>query len=158
MIRKRNGHWLKKKRLVRELESKADSNPGKATGKISRMLQHLLEFHRREEKPGWWQLFEWNDTEHERLVDDDDCLGDLKTDGSAPQKEAKSLIFSYTYDPDQQTKIETGQYVKMSGSLTPVRVHAINPSEKKVLLKISEKALGEKLENPMPARLSLLPP
>jgi uncharacterized protein len=146
-----------KKRLVRELESKADSNPGKATGKISRMLQHLLEFHRREEKPGWWQLFEWNDTEHERLVDDDDCLGNLKADGSAPQKEAKSLIFSYAYDPDQQTKIEEGQYVKISGSLTPVRVHEINPSEKKVLLKISEKALGEKLENSMPTRLSLLP-
>ena len=44
----------------------------------------------------------------------------------------------------------------MSGS-PPVRVHEINPSEKKVLLKISEKALGEKLENSMPARLSLLP-
>ena len=163
-IRKRNGHWLKK-RLVRELESKADSNPGKATGKISRMLQHLLEFHRREEKPGWWQLFEWNDTEHERLVDDDDCLGNLKADGSAPQKEAKSLVFSYAYDPDQQTKIEAGQYVKMSGSLTPVRVHEINPSKKKSFSKSVKKHSVKNLKIPCrqdfpcsPMSLFLQPP
>ena len=146
-----------KKRLIEKLETMVEANKGNDTGKISLMLQHLLEFHRREEKPGWWQLFEWNDTEHERLVEDDDCLGNLLADGSNPSPEAKSLVFSFNYDPNQQTKIESGQNVKISGSLNSVRVYEINPFEKKVHIKITKKTLDEKFDGVFPSSFSLLP-
>ena len=146
-----------KKKLIEKLETMVEANKGNDTGKISLMLQHLLEFHRREEKPGWWQLFEWNDTEHERLVEDDDCLGNLLADGSNPSPEAKSLVFSFNYDPNQQTKIESGQNVKISGSLNSVRVYEINPFEKKVHIKITKKTLDEKFDGVFPSSFSLLP-
>ena len=103
-------------RLVRELESKADLNPGKATGKFPN-AQHF-EFHRGKKSPDGGS-FSNGMTPSMKDLDDDDCLGNLK--GWFRATKRGEVLFFLCLRSDQQTKIEAGHYVKMSGSLTPVR-------------------------------------
>ena len=42
--------------------------------RITELLAHLLEFHRREEKPIWWRRFDRMNMEESELIDDPDCL------------------------------------------------------------------------------------
>ena len=48
------------------------------------LVAQLLEFHRREEKPVWWSLFERQEKELDELLEDSECIAGLTTLNSKP--------------------------------------------------------------------------
>ena len=73
--------------------------------RVKELLAHLLEFHRREEKPIWWRRFERVEMQENELIDDPDCLGGLQRTARPPQKVKRSFEYEYTFDTHQETKV-----------------------------------------------------
>lgn len=80
-------------------------------GTIPMVLSQLLHFHKREEKPVWWAIFD------KRSWTSDDLYGDLESIAGLCATDrwgeacAKSKLFEFTFDPDQETKIDVGDSV-----------------------------------------------
>lgn len=70
------------------------------------LVAELCEFHRREQKPQWWAMFDRMERDEEELIADADCLGGLVTDGPCT-KDKRSLVRSYRFPP-QDTKLRKG--------------------------------------------------
>ena len=81
------------------------------------LLAQLLSYHRREERPVWWEFFDRVDREPEDLVDDVDCLGDLRPiPGVEPESVRRSTGLTMRF-PAQETKVrEGGKYVDPAGA------------------------------------------
>jgi uncharacterized protein len=73
--------------------------------RVKELLGHLLEFHRREEKPIWWRRFDRMEMQENELIDDPDCLGGLQRTDRPPQKVKRSFEYEYTFDAHQETKV-----------------------------------------------------
>ena len=71
------------------------------------LCARLLEYHRREARPGWWWYFRRLRMTDEELVDDGEALGCLEHDGDEPldlslaNPRAKSLEWAFTFPPQQ---------------------------------------------------------
>ena len=76
--------------------------------RVKELLAHLLEFHRREEKPIWWRRFDRMEMEERELIDDPDCLGGLERTGRPPEKVKQSFAYEYSFDSRQETKVRIG--------------------------------------------------
>ena len=73
------------------------------------LLADLLQWHRREARPGWWEYFRLGELDEDELVDDGTALGPL----SAPElvgQEKRSRLWRYTFDP-QDTRVRVGKAV-----------------------------------------------
>ena len=94
------------------------------------LLAQLLDWHRREAKPEWWQYFR-------RVLQstDDDFIADSEAIGGLEFKEelepvAKSRVYRYTFDPEQEYKLAPGksaldpatERIKLQGGDKPARV------------------------------------
>ena len=94
------------------------------------LLAQLLDWHRREAKPEWWQYFR-------RVLEstDDDHLADSEAIGGLEFKEelepvAKSRVFRYAFDPEQEYKLAVGksaldpatERIRLQGGDPPARV------------------------------------
>ena len=100
-------------RLIRGLEG---MDPDGDVYPIQEMLAHLLEFHRREDKPVWWSFFEHHDMTPDQLVDDGTSIGRARRVGK-PEAIRRSTGFRYEFDPNQDTKIHEGKRVRIAGQL-----------------------------------------
>ena len=71
------------------------------------VLAWSLEFHRRENKPTWWRLYDrlgWTEIE---FYDDMDCLAGLtrtSTEPYLPTSRSRNYVYEYQYDTDQPFK------------------------------------------------------
>jgi uncharacterized protein len=74
-----------------------------------RPLSDLLGFHKREQKPQWWEIFARADKPPEELLDDVECLADRTIVGE-PEPVKKSLRHTYRFPP-QETKRTIGDSV-----------------------------------------------
>ena len=110
------------------------------------VLGHLLEWHRREDKPLWWRFFDIvKNYAPGDLIDDGGCLDLLQhigTDGT----EKKSVLHRYRFDPEQEHKIRVGDRppdpsverdALLSGSarVSPGVVTEIDPIAGEIVLK-----------------------
>jgi hypothetical protein len=77
--------------------------------RVTELLAHLLEFHRREEKPIWWRRFDRMEMEEHELMADPECLGGLRRTAQPPQRIKRSYEYEYSFDPQQETKMRAGQ-------------------------------------------------
>jgi uncharacterized protein len=115
------------------------------------LTYQLLNFHRREQKPQWWALFNRMDLDEADLIDDIECLGGLVADGRHPPRpDKKSIIYSYRY-PEQETKLKDGDSVTRADTGEGLNEIELDPEQRLVRLRI-----GAKREAP-PPRLSLGP-
>src|SRR5205809_3496418 len=81
------------------------SDPGSARW----LAGELLEYHRREARPGWWWFFERRDRMTvEELVDDAEAIGGLAPRGR-PVADKKSFLHTLTF-PAQQHKLGPGDH------------------------------------------------
>jgi len=72
------------------------------------LLGDLVQWHRREGRPAWWEYFRLGDLEEDEYVDDGTALGPL----SAPElvgTEKRSRLWRYTFAP-QDTRVRVGKY------------------------------------------------
>ncbi|MBS0483451.1 MAG: TM0106 family RecB-like putative nuclease [Proteobacteria bacterium] len=75
------------------------------------LLAHLIDFHRRAKKPEQWAVFDRCERLEDDLVDDGECIGDIRPaqeDWLRPEK--RSIIATYAFPP-QETKLQPGKDV-----------------------------------------------
>jgi uncharacterized protein len=82
---------------------------------LNELIYFLVDFHRREDKPGYWALFARSEMTDEEALEDPECLGALQMDkGSPPFLDKKSYVFTFSI-PEQDSKIKTGTSVVRVG-------------------------------------------
>lgn len=104
---------------------------------IPRLLAYLLQFHRREDKPVWWSLFDKRDWKEQEFFDDLDCLGGLVATERWAEKVKRSYLYQYAFDPSQDTKIDVGDTVcfyNEDGSFDTLTVKEIDFDEALITL------------------------
>ncbi|HEU4763583.1 MAG TPA: TM0106 family RecB-like putative nuclease [Gemmatimonadales bacterium] len=116
-----------------------------------RTLAGLLQYHRREDKPMWWQLYEWSSYTHDELIEEADPLGALTRTDAEPEQVKQSTVWEYEF-PEQETAIEAGKAVKLSDDLSGITVHELDPVRRRIRLK---RKTGEHADPP--EVVSLLP-
>lgn len=87
------------------------------------LVGHLVQFHRRAEKPAWWAMFDRAGADPEKLVEDIDCIGSIEpcknAEGNWQERVARSTVAHYRF-PDQETKLAVGAQVLHAPSLKPM--------------------------------------
>ena len=64
-------------------------------------------FHRREQKPEWWEILDRMEKTHDELEDDAECIGKCVLQSLKPEKVEKGVIFTYQFN-DQDYKLKKG--------------------------------------------------
>ena len=125
---------------------------------FSVVLADLLDFHRREEKPMWWRMFDRAKATSEELRDDSGCIQGIRAVGS-PTSEKQSQLQTYRFDPSQECKLAAdGKTTVMfsynlEGKFT---LTALDTSAGTLQLKIGNKSLNEKFGGSFPSQGSLI--
>jgi predicted RecB family nuclease len=125
--------------------------------KVQELLSQLLEFHRREDKPVWWAMFDRAAMTEEELIEDLNCLGGLQRTKDRPETIKRSLGFWYAFDPAQDTKLREGSTVYAAHDLNVKLTIETLDEDGRVLLKISNAALSKLPDGKLPERISLIP-
>lgn len=87
--------------------------------RVRELLFHLLNFHRRADKPVWWALFARQEASLDDLLDDLESLGGLtRSRPSVPGPEGTQHYW-YTF-PAQETKLKTGDSCVLVATLEEV--------------------------------------
>ena len=71
------------------------------------LLGDLVQWHRREARPGWWEFFSRGELEDEQLVSDRTALGELGAPVEIGQ-EKRSKLYAWTFPP-QDAKLGVGK-------------------------------------------------
>ena len=105
--------------------------------KWRQLVVDLLEFHRRESKPGWWAVFSRQNLPYEALLEDAECLAGLEAHPEVPPRpEKRSFIYTFRF-PAQDFKVKVGDTPKRAGSLEPAgEVVAIYEDDRSIELKL----------------------
>ena len=72
------------------------------------LLAQLLSFHRREQKPEWWEYFRRLELSDEELADDPASLAPVTFVEGSRQVVKQSFVHSYEFDPAQEHKFKRG--------------------------------------------------
>ncbi len=70
------------------------------------LLGDLVQWHRREDRPAWWEVFRLEDLEDDELLEDGSALGGLSSPVDVGA-EKKSRLYEYRFPP-QDTKLRVG--------------------------------------------------
>ncbi len=101
------------------------------------LVVDLLEFHRREAKPTWWAMFERRDMAVPDLVDDAECLADLRAvPGVPPRADRRSAIHTFSFPP-QDFKFRVEDKPLRAGTLEPAgEVVSVDENARLIELKL----------------------
>lgn len=121
--------------------------------RVADLLLDLTQFHKREDKPTWWAIFDRLAQESEELLDDLECIQGLEAVGEPVKVTAKSFERTYSFPP-QETKLRAGKApcVKPAAMPEDVNLRSIDHDANTLVLRRST-TKGE-----LPDRLDLLPP
>jgi hypothetical protein len=100
---------------------------------VADLLFDLCAFHRRADKPQWWEYFDRQDRESEQLIDDLECLGGLTAVGGP---EGTDRMFEY---PPQETKMKSGSKVSMRGFPGVATITSFDRDKRRVTVKFPKK-------------------
>jgi uncharacterized protein len=131
----------------------------KPSDAVSVVLADLIDFHRREEKPMWWRMFDRASATPEELRDDPGCIEGVQAVGS-PAPEKQSFIQQYRFDPAQECKLAAGDSSRAMFShnlKAKLTLAQLDLSVGSLGLKIGKKVLKEKFDGAFPQQGSLLP-
>ncbi|MGH7630471.1 MAG: TM0106 family RecB-like putative nuclease [Gemmatimonadales bacterium] len=102
-------------RLLARVESGAEADPERA--RVTQLLAWLVDYHRREEKPMWWRMFERHAMTEEELASDFDCLAGLTRTATSQRQIKRSFAFEYRFDPEQDTRLREESKCFVAGDL-----------------------------------------
>jgi predicted RecB family nuclease len=126
---------------------------------VAVVLADLIDFHRREEKPMWWRMFDRAAATSEELRDDPGCIEGVQAVGS-PEPEKQSLAQNYRFDPFQECKLAAGDRSKVMFTHNlecKLNLLALDASRGELQIKLGKKGLSDKFEGVFPQHGSLLP-
>lgn len=112
--------------LAKSMLDDADFIADAEVQRVQRLLAGLLEFHKREDKPMWWRMFERQKLTQEELSQDLDCLAGLKWTRRPAIPIKKSLGYQYAFDPNQDTKLDAGKACRFVHDLSSTKIHEID--------------------------------
>jgi len=131
-----------------------DEPPAPRTGLL---LAQLAEFHAREAKPVWWELFERASITEEERAEQPDCLAGIERTARPPFSIARSKGFEYAFDPEQDTKIRQGSTCRVAQDWPlSVEVAELDATEGRLVLKLSDARLAKSALGAVPQRLCLI--
>ncbi len=142
---------VERQKLTEKLREQGDT--------VSVVFGDLIDFHRREEKPMWWRMFDRAQATSEELRDDPGCIEGIHAIGS-PVPEKQSFVQTYRFDPSQECKLAAGDRSKamfthnLEAKFT---LSALDSSKGELQLKIGKKGLNEKFGGAFPKHGSLIP-
>jgi predicted RecB family nuclease len=120
------------------------------------VLADVIDFHRREQKPMWWRMFDRASATPEERRDDPGCLEGLQADEPCIT-EKKSFVQAYHFDASQECKLAQDDKVKFTHNLDAnFTLAEIDTSASRLKLKIGKKSLDEKCAGRFPAQGALL--
>lgn len=131
--------------------AKAENAESDKESKLLETLAWSLEFHRRENKPTWWRLFERLESTELDYYDDMDCLAGLvRTEKEAflPGARSRNMVREYKYDPNQYFKGQDKAYYVLEVENLKVKKFHHNPGSGLI-------SLQSKIEPPK--RINILP-
>lgn len=99
----------------------ADEGAFSEEDQVSLLTFQLLDFHRRADKPTWWQLFSRQDMTTDELLEDIESLAGLRRTETPPEPIDRSFLFEYSFEP-QETKLRTGSQGAIAETLDPVHM------------------------------------
>lgn len=73
--------------------------------RVWRLMAHFLVYHKRADKPDWWEYFDRHEKTDDELAEDLECLSGLR--------QVSENI--YEYSPDQDTKLKDGSTCHIAG-------------------------------------------
>ena len=136
-------------KLLARAAGELETDPERA--RVTQLLGWLVEYHRREERPMWWRMFERHGMSEEELRDDFDCLAGLTRTDTPPRPEKQSLAHQYAFDPSQETRLSAGSKCHVAGDPNcKVEIFTFDGDAGLLELKLGKKRV-------LPARLSLIP-
>ncbi|MBA3991924.1 MAG: helicase [Cyanobacteria bacterium DS2.3.42] len=119
--------------------------------RLRSLLAHVLEFHWREAKPVFWAKFDRADMTDDERFEDAGCLAGLERTSTPPIPDARSILYEYQFDANQDTKIDAGNSCFFADDLEQkITVAEIDTDRGIIRLK-----RGNKMQAP-PDRLSLI--
>lgn len=137
--------------LAQELLAEIDANNLDEDSRVKQLLAHVLEFHRRELKPVFWAKYDCAAKTDAERYEEAICLANLERTSTPRIPVAKSFLYEYRYDPDQDTKIDAGNRCFFADDLTQaITVGEIDTQQGIIRLK-----KGQQAPEP-PDRLSLI--
>ena len=123
----------------------ADLTP-KRNAAVREITSQLIDFHRREQKPQWWKVFDCQQMDLQELIEDGECIGGMtRHPERKPYAEKRSLVYSYVY-PAQETKHRTGSQGTRVDTGRPITLTTVDNDNQVVELKV-----GKDAEPPPPA-------
>ena len=124
---------------------------------VAWILADLMDFHRREDLPVWWRLFDRENLSEEELRDDPACVAGITSQGH-PKADKRSLIQEYRFDPSQECKAMSGDTVMFQGQLeAKFTIQHLDLRNGTLELKISSKKITDFFGGVFPATGSLVP-
>lgn len=119
---------------------------------VADLLLDLNFFHKREDKPAWWAIFDRLAQESEELIDDLECIQGLEAVGEPVKVTAKSFERTYRFPP-QETKLRAGKKpcVKPAAMPEDVDLREMDVDAGTLVLRRST------AKGPLPERLDLIP-
>jgi uncharacterized protein len=138
--------------ILAELPAIRPSGEAGEHARVKELLAHLLEFHRREEKPTWWRRFDRLEMEEAELIDDPECLAGLQRTSRKPDLIKQSLAYEYSFDGRQETKIRAEEKCLFTHDWKKhAMVSELDMDAGRAVLIVSKR------QGPPPDRLSLAP-
>jgi uncharacterized protein len=119
--------------------------------RVHELLAYLLEFHRREKKSLYWELFERMKMTEEELTADRECLGRVQRTATPPVPVKQSYVYEYSF-PVQESKLRAGSAcVLASDGKTGFEIDSIDYGRQNLTIKRGKRS------GPLPDRMSVLP-
>lgn len=104
--------------------------------RLKELTFQLMDFHRREAKPAWWDFFVRIEKNEDELIEDPETIAGLTIDASQPpQAVKKSILYHFNY-PAQETKIHAGSNPVIISIQKAVSGFAIDPDARKLSFRI----------------------
>ncbi len=122
-----------------------------AKNPLTETIKNLVGFHRREQKPEWWEIFDRMEKSHNELEDDPECIGNCVLKSPKPELEDKGYVFTYKFnDQEYKLKKDTDVYdVHVNSSIGKIiAIEEQSPNKNIVKIKLGEKKLKSLGEMP----------
>jgi predicted RecB family nuclease len=121
--------------------------------RVADLLLDLSKFHKREDKPTWWAIFDRLAQESEELLDDLECIQGLVAVGPPERVTRQSFERTYSF-PQQETKLRAGKApcIKPAAMPEDVNLRTIDHATNTLVLRRST------AKGALPDHLDLLPP
>jgi uncharacterized protein len=115
-------------------EDPAPGTPHSAPGTPNYLLAYLLDFHRREDKAGWWEYFRLRELPEGDLFDEPRAVAGLVFAGEIDQIK-RSVVHRYRY-PVQEFEIRRGDTLKTQDGKAFGDVLAVNREARTIDMKV----------------------